>query len=179
MKRKNNRKLFNLLSHFLFFSGYIICGFDNRFGWSNIPIDIIILADIIILLGYLLVFFVFKQNRYASRVVEVEQNQKVISAGLYAYVRHPMYIGIIIMFVSTPIRPRFILGSYFYGYNSFSISSKNYKWRKSVTKRVTWLYWILSKKGFRQLVSFLSQTITKGPDLTHVDVSVHWNKQRL
>jgi protein-S-isoprenylcysteine O-methyltransferase Ste14 len=44
-----------------------------------------------------MIFFVFKQNSYASRVVEVDNNQKVISTGLYGIVRHPMYVGVLIM----------------------------------------------------------------------------------
>jgi protein-S-isoprenylcysteine O-methyltransferase Ste14 len=92
----------------IFLLGFIIPGFDKRFGWSNVPFIIVIIADIVILLGYLLIFFVFKQNSYASRIIEVEKDQKIISSGLYGFVRHPMYIGVIIMFVPTPIA----LGSY-------------------------------------------------------------------
>jgi protein-S-isoprenylcysteine O-methyltransferase Ste14 len=76
--------------------------------WSDVPIYIVIIADIVILLGYLLIFFVFKQNSYASRIVEAEKNQKVIFTGLYGFVRHQMYIGVIIVFVPTLIA----LGSY-------------------------------------------------------------------
>lgn len=89
-------------------SGFIVSGFDRRFGWSNIPFPIVLLADIVILLGYLIIFFVFKQNSYASRVVEVDENQKVISTGIYRIVRHPMYVGVLIMFMLAPIA----LGSY-------------------------------------------------------------------
>ena len=66
------------------------------------------MADIVILLGYLIIFFVFKQNSYASRIVEVEENQKIISTGLYGIVRHPMYVGVMIMIIPTPVA----LGSY-------------------------------------------------------------------
>ena len=89
-------------------TGFIIPGFDKRFGWSDIPVSIVIAADIVILLGYLIIFFVFKQNSYASRIIEVEKSQKVISTGLYGFVRHPMYIGILIMYIPTPVA----LGSY-------------------------------------------------------------------
>jgi len=92
----------------VFLSGFIISGLDRRFGWSDIPIQAIILADVIILLGYLIIFFVFKQNSYASRIVEVNEHQKVVSTGLYAIVRHPMYVGVLVMFIPTPIA----LGSY-------------------------------------------------------------------
>jgi protein-S-isoprenylcysteine O-methyltransferase Ste14 len=97
-----------MLSAFVFLAGFIIPGLDHRFGWSNVPMHISIAADIIILLGYLIIFFVFKQNSYASRIIEVNENQKLISTGLYGIVRHPMYIGVLVMFIPTPIA----LGSY-------------------------------------------------------------------
>ena len=100
--------IIQIVSTFILLSGFVIPGFDKRFGWSDIPIYIVIVADIVILFGYFIIFFVFKQNSYASRVVEVEKSQKVISTGLYGFVRHPMYIGVIIMFIPTPVA----LGSY-------------------------------------------------------------------
>ncbi len=111
MKAKEKEKeqvIIQVVFSILFLSGYIIPGFDKRFGWSDVPYFIVIITDIVILLGYLLIFFVFKQNSYASRVVEVDKNQKLISTGLYSMVRHPMYIGVIVMFVPTPVA----LGSY-------------------------------------------------------------------
>lgn len=108
IEKEKQQKIIQLTFSFFFFSGYIISGFDRRFGWSDIPTNIVACADIAVLMGYLLVFFVFKQNSYASRIVEVEKNQKVITDGLYSYVRHPMYLGIIIMYIPTPIA----LGSY-------------------------------------------------------------------
>ena len=107
-EKEKEQIIIQIVFSFIFLSGFVIPGFDKRFGWSDVPIYIVIIANIFILLGYLLIFFVFKQNSYASRIVEVEKNQKVISTGLYGFVRHPMYIGVIIMFVPTPIA----LGSY-------------------------------------------------------------------
>lgn len=102
-EKEKQQKIIQLIFSLFFFSGYVIAGLDKRFGWSNIPVSIILLSDCIIFLGYILVFFVFKQNSYASRIVEVEKNQKVISTGLYSFVRHPMYTGIIIVFIPTSI----------------------------------------------------------------------------
>jgi len=107
-EKEKQQIIIQITFSFILLSGFIISGFDRRFGWSDIPFSIVLLADIIILLGYLIIFFVFKQNSYASRVVEVDKNQKVISTGLYGIVRHPMYIGVLIMFIPTPIA----LGSY-------------------------------------------------------------------
>jgi protein-S-isoprenylcysteine O-methyltransferase Ste14 len=89
--------------------GIIVPGLDYRFGWSSVPFWLVILADVIVFLSYLLVFFVFKENSYASRIVEVEKKQKVISTGPYAIVRHPMYAGILPLYLAVP----FALGSYY------------------------------------------------------------------
>ena len=97
-----------ILSTLIFLAGFIIPGLDHRFGWSSVPMNIVLLADLIILLGYLIIFFVFKQNSYASRIIEVDEEQKVISTGLYSIVRHPMYVGVLIMYIPTPLA----LGSY-------------------------------------------------------------------
>lgn len=95
-------------SGLLFFTGFLIPGLDHRYGWSDIPVVAVLAADALIILGYTLVFLVFKENPFASRVVEVVQDQKVISTGPYALVRHPMYLGTSIMWLATPIA----LGSY-------------------------------------------------------------------
>lgn len=87
----------------IFLSGFIVSGLDRRFGWSNVPVWIVLLTNLVMLLGYVIIFFVFRQNSYASRVVEVETDQKVISTGLYGIVRHPMYVGVLIMWVPIPI----------------------------------------------------------------------------
>ncbi len=97
-----------ILSTLIFLAGFIIPGLDHRFGWSSVPLSVTILAAFSILLGYLLIFLVFRQNSYASRIIEVDEEQKVISTGLYGIVRHPMYVGVLIMFLPTPLA----LGSY-------------------------------------------------------------------
>ena len=107
-EKEKTQKIIQIIFSVTFLSGYVLSGLDRRYGWSNIPFQIILLTDFIILAGYLLIFFVFKQNRYASRVVEVDTGQNVISTGLYGIVRHPMYLGVLIMYLPTPVA----LGSY-------------------------------------------------------------------
>ena len=65
-------------------------------------------ADLLVLLAYGFVILVFRENHYAARVVEVEQGQKVIDTGPYAIVRHPMYLGVLVMYIFSPLA----LGSY-------------------------------------------------------------------
>lgn len=88
---------------FLFLPSFILPGFDKYYEWSEIPVGIIIVSDILVLLGYLIVIRVFKENSYASRVVEINTGQKVISTGPYAIVRHPMYSGVLLMYGFTPL----------------------------------------------------------------------------
>ncbi len=110
-KAKEKEKQQLLLSSFstiIFLAGFVIPGLDHRFDWSHVPIYLVIVADVMVFLGYLIIIFVFKQNSYASRIIEVNENQNVILTGLYGVVRHPMYVGVIIMFLPTPIA----LGSY-------------------------------------------------------------------
>lgn len=56
-----------------------------------------------------MLFIVTLQNSFASRVIEIQEEQKLIESGLYSLVRHPMYLAYTIIFIATP----FILGSYF------------------------------------------------------------------
>jgi len=105
------------LSFIWFFLEFLIPGFDHRFGWSQVPALVAIAADVLVFLGYLFVCLVFRENSYASRVVEVESEQRVISSGPYSIVRHPMYLGVIVMYLFTPLA----LGSYWAIIPSLSI----------------------------------------------------------
>lgn len=92
-----------------FIATFGVCGLDYRFDWSNVSVAVVIIALIIMLAGYGFTVITLMQNRFASRVVEIQNNQKVIDTGVYAIVRHPMYTGAILMFFASPI----VLGSYF------------------------------------------------------------------
>jgi protein-S-isoprenylcysteine O-methyltransferase Ste14 len=107
-EKEEQQKLIIKLSYIPFLLAYLLPGFDKRFGWSNVPVWVVVVADILVLLGYGLIFLVFRENSYASRIIEVEQGQNVISSGPYAMVRHPMYLGSILLFVLSPLA----LGSY-------------------------------------------------------------------
>jgi protein-S-isoprenylcysteine O-methyltransferase Ste14 len=92
----------------LCFLCYVIPGLDFRFHWSAVPVWLVIASDIAVFLGYLFIIRVFQENSYASTVIQIEENQQVIATGPYAVVRHPMYLGLILMMLFTPLA----LGSY-------------------------------------------------------------------
>ena len=88
---------------------FLLPGFDHRYGWSHLPLWPTVLSQLLVLTGYLMTFWVVKRNRFAARTIQVERGQEVISNGPYRVVRHPMYLGMCIMWLFTPLA----LGSYF------------------------------------------------------------------
>ncbi|MBE0683753.1 MAG: isoprenylcysteine carboxylmethyltransferase family protein [Anaerolineales bacterium] len=100
--RPEQRRIIALSSLYLIFI-FLVPGFDKRFGWSSVPVWLILLADVFVLAAFLLNFLVIRVNSYASRVVEIQEGQKVITTGPYALVRHPMYTSIILIMLATPI----------------------------------------------------------------------------
>jgi protein-S-isoprenylcysteine O-methyltransferase Ste14 len=82
---------------------FLIPGLDQRFGWSAVPWFLVVSSQVLVLSGYLLFFFVMKENSYASRVVEVQQGQTVVTTGPYALVRHPMYLAVLVMLFFSPL----------------------------------------------------------------------------
>ena len=102
-EREGTQKRIQAFGSILFFLGFLIPGLDYRYGWSEVPIPLVLTADAVVFLGYLFIFLVFRENSYASRIVEVEAGQRVIATGPYALIRHPMYLGVSLMFLATPL----------------------------------------------------------------------------
>jgi protein-S-isoprenylcysteine O-methyltransferase Ste14 len=110
MKEKESaQKIYIVLSILLFITAFIIPGLDFRFKWSNIPLWLVITSLIIMLGGYIMFVTVMLQNRFASRVIEIQNEQKLIDTGLYSVVRHPMYMAATILYLASPL----VLGSYY------------------------------------------------------------------
>lgn len=91
------------LSGLMFIGGFVISALDFRFGWSYVPMWATIAAAVLFLIGYGLFAEVMRENAYLSRIVELQENQKVVSTGLYGIVRHPMYLATLFMFLPMPI----------------------------------------------------------------------------
>jgi len=76
---------------------------DHRLGWSHVPLPVVVAGDVLVGVGFLAVFLVFRKNSYASAVIEVGAEQKVIDTGPYALVRHPMYAGALVLLAGIPL----------------------------------------------------------------------------
>jgi protein-S-isoprenylcysteine O-methyltransferase Ste14 len=83
--------------------------FDHRFGWSTVPLGGVVAGDVLVAIGFYFTFLVYRENTFASATIEVTENQKVISTGPYAIVRHPMYASASLYLLGTPLA----LGSFF------------------------------------------------------------------
>lgn len=81
----------------------VVCAFDHRFGWSQVPAWLSILGNALVALGLMIDLRVFRENSYGASTIETMEGQTVISTGPYAYVRHPMYFGALVMAFGTPL----------------------------------------------------------------------------
>ena len=93
----------------MFIAGFVVAGLDYRFGWSNMPQWVTIIASVLFLFSYVLYAEVMRENAYLSRTIRVEEGQKVVDTGLYGIVRHPMYAVTILLFLMMPL----VLGSWY------------------------------------------------------------------
>ncbi|BBY14695.1 methyltransferase family protein [Mycolicibacterium litorale] len=81
----------------------VLSALDHRFGWSAVPLAVVILGNALVAVGLLFAQLVIIQNSYAAATITVEDGQQLVSTGLYGVVRHPMYLGALTMMVATPL----------------------------------------------------------------------------
>jgi len=102
-EKSSEQKTIIRLAQPIVFANLLVPGLDYRFGWSRVPLWLTILSEALVLAGYLITFWVMKENSFASRTVQVMEGQRVISTGPYRVVRHPMYFGAVLMLLFTPL----------------------------------------------------------------------------
>lgn len=81
----------------------VYCALDHRFGWSPVPAYVSLIGDLLVAAGLFLNFIVFRANSFGGSTVQTFESQEVISTGPYAVVRHPMYVGVLIMMAGVPL----------------------------------------------------------------------------
>ena len=102
-EQEKSQNIIQAFASVAFIALFVVSALDHRFGWSTVPPYLVALGDILIVLGFYLVFLVFKENSFASGTIEVGVEQCVIATGPYALVRHPMYVGALVMLVGVPL----------------------------------------------------------------------------
>lgn len=105
---EGKQKLAVGLSGLVFVASFVVSGLDYRFSLTKVNSIVLTISSFSLLFGYFMYMKVMQENAYLSRVVEVQENQKVIDTGLYGIIRHPMYLATLLMFLAIPL----VLGSY-------------------------------------------------------------------
>lgn len=102
----------------------VVPALDFRSGWSAVPVGLVVVGDVLVAAGFYGIFLVYRENSFAAATVGVVENQKVISSGPYAVVRHPMYAWALLWVLGTPLA----LGSY-WGLIAFVALVPIFVWR--------------------------------------------------
>jgi len=100
---RTSQQILQSLASLFFLSLFIVPGLDFRLHWSTVPAVVSLIADTFVVLGFLIVFLVFRENSYTSAIIEVSDQQQVITSGPYRVVRHPMYAGALLLLLFTPL----------------------------------------------------------------------------
>lgn len=102
-EKETSQKFIQSLTALMFIGMLVVPGLDHRFAWSSVSLYAEGAGDVLVALAFLIIFFVYKENSFTSATIDVYAGQTVISTGLYALVRHPMYVGGLLMFVGMPL----------------------------------------------------------------------------
>jgi protein-S-isoprenylcysteine O-methyltransferase Ste14 len=107
-EKQSEQKIIMLFASIGFIGLLVVPALDHRFGWSTVPLPAVIVGDVLVAVGFAIIFRVFKENTFTSARIEIANDQKVVSTGPYAVVRHPMYAGAFLYLLGMPLA----LGSY-------------------------------------------------------------------
>ena len=123
-EKQRTQKLIMLCMSIGFIALLVVPSLDHRFRWSTMPLSGVIVGDVLVAIGFYFIFHVYKENTFTSATIEVAEDQKVISTGPYAIVRHPMYASALLYLVGTPLA----LGS-FWGFLALAAMMPFLIWR--------------------------------------------------
>src|SRR5581483_10039424 len=96
-ERELAQKVVMALTSIGFIALTVVPALDRRFGWSHLSVCAVLLGNLLMLLGWVGIYFVFRENSFAAATIQTSADQRVISTGPYAWVRHPMYAAALVM----------------------------------------------------------------------------------
>jgi protein-S-isoprenylcysteine O-methyltransferase Ste14 len=123
-EKRPAQKFIMIFTSLGFIALLVVPALDHRFGWSAVPLGIVLVGDVLVAIGFYLISLVYRENTYTSATIEVAEDQKVISTGPYAIVRHPMYASASLYLLGTPLA----LGSY-WGFAAIAVMMPFLIWR--------------------------------------------------
>ena len=102
-EKQGEQKWVVALSGLMFIAVFVVAGLSRRWGWNMLPDWTVFVSTAVFLVAYALYAEVMRENIWLSRTIEVQENQQVVSTGLYGIVRHPMYMTTLLLFLSMPL----------------------------------------------------------------------------
>jgi protein-S-isoprenylcysteine O-methyltransferase Ste14 len=102
-EKEPTQKIIMVFALLGFIALLVVPALDRRFMWSSVLAWVCVIGDLLVALGFLLVYFVIRENSYAASTIQVAEEQTVISTGPYSVVRHPMYAGVLPLLIGTPL----------------------------------------------------------------------------
>ncbi|HEY6121661.1 MAG TPA: isoprenylcysteine carboxylmethyltransferase family protein [Pyrinomonadaceae bacterium] len=102
-EKRSSQRVIMVFTSLAFIGLLVVPALDHRFGWSTVPVYVVIAGDALVTIGFYFIFLVYRENTYTSATIEVAANQEVIESGPYAIVRHPMYASALLYLLGTPL----------------------------------------------------------------------------
>jgi protein-S-isoprenylcysteine O-methyltransferase Ste14 len=101
-EKEESQQIIRLILSVVMIPLFVLPALGDRFGWSQLPASVAVVANAVVALGFAIIFLTFKANSHAAAIIDVAPDQRVVSTGPYAIVRHPMYLGATLLLLATP-----------------------------------------------------------------------------
>jgi protein-S-isoprenylcysteine O-methyltransferase Ste14 len=102
-EKETTQKVIQVFASLAFLSTIVVPALEHRFHGPSVTPAVTGVGDLLVALGFAIVFFVFRENTFTSARIEVAAEQRVIDSGPYAVVRHPMYVGGLVLVAGIPL----------------------------------------------------------------------------
>jgi len=130
-EREGTQRIIMVFTSLGFIALLVVPALDHRWGWSTVPVWGVALGDLLVMVGFYLIFLVYRENTFTAATIEVAAGQKVVATGPYAVVRHPMYASGSLYVFGTPLA----LGSY-WGFLALAAMMPFLLWRLLDEERI-------------------------------------------
>ena len=130
-EKEGTQRIIMIFASLGFIALLVVSALDHRFGWSDVPVWAVVLGDVLVAIGFYLIFLVYRENTFTAATIEVAAGQKVVATGPYAVVRHPMYASGSLYTLGTPLA----LGSY-WGFLALAAMAPFLLWRLLDEERI-------------------------------------------
>lgn len=102
-KQSTLQKIIAVIAFTGFAALFVFSALDHRFAWSQVPPLVSWIGNVLVVLSFFIYYLVFKENSFGGSSIQTFQGQKVSATGPYSLVRHPLYVGVLVMVIGIPL----------------------------------------------------------------------------